>query len=185
VALNGFESRGIGGVRLTNHIFPNTLDSRATFSTIGSSTEPLFFTLHSTNEPLFSAHYSASALKGSLIGPESTQLRSLEDRPGREQESRSKVARLMSHFSSPISLDERAIFLMYSSIDEPHSFDRWTTKSSGTKDERATFSRLLSHKNLRNLPMSKSIQQYKLKTLCSYKKNKTPHVCFLSEGITQ
>ena len=185
MALNGFESRGIGDVRLTSHIFPSTLDSRATFSLSDSNHEPLFFTPHSTNEPHFSSNRPrtiiaecGSHLKSRVVGVRMDKARSGD-------KSRSDSYRLTSHFSGSIALDERAIFHMVASIDEPHSFDGLATKGTHDRDYRATFSRLMNHKNLGNLVRSKSIQPYKLKTLCSYKKNKTPSACFFLGGIAQ
>jgi hypothetical protein len=167
VALRRVENREARGVRLTSHNSVYTLESRATFSATRSNDEPLFFACHSTNEP------------------HSVAIRPSQRAKRLKRSSDNRANRLTNHIFGECGHDERATILGGDSNNEPHVLDYRATKLSGPQEYRATFSRLMGHKNIANASTSERIRQHNLKTLCFYKNNKTASDCFSLGGITQ
>ncbi len=174
---NRLESREERGSRLLGHFFYPPVDYGATFSSAGKIAEPLFFARHSIIGP----HFFPKKRVGD--GPASRESISPSvGSPGPRQQAFSERlaavgTRLRGHKMALPRHDYRARFSPAHTNTGPQLLESWATKIAGTPDYRATFPRLRSHKNL-----SKQLNQLEnpapnLKTLCSYKKNKTGSAC--------
>jgi len=94
-------------------------------------------------------------------------------------------ARISGHFMPLSGVDRLASFSNPGSTTEPQSNEYRATLISRQIEYRASFSRLVSHKNRHNSLISTEFPLLNYKKLCLIKKIKTETVCCFLRGVTR
>lgn len=164
---------GISTYRLSSHAFATYIDKRATKTSWGSINEPRFYDSLSKNEPHFLHKCFISLLTITIAAPP----------PKKPNLHSSASTRTMKHKKGFPITEERATFLFGHSINQPYILDARATHFYPLLEQRATKSRLASHKNLCKWCNCLRNSAANIKTLCLYKNNKTiPVVAFFLEN---